>query len=156
MSRKCVHLPAALRPMQTGWRGNEACAPRMQALLSQQRPLSPQQHDACLQHVLLWQYLKRRNVMQLVEVALSLRSQAYSSPGQSGPRRGQRRQRAGSASNFLVALGVPLVLDALAQVCHPQTTTTLEVQTDVMRCHHCACWPLRLSQGVGGCRRTAA
>lgn len=56
-----------------------------------------------LHHVLLWQYLKHRNVMDLVTLSLSQES----------------LPAARSDDCFLSTLGVPIVKWALQQVCIP-------------------------------------
>ena len=78
--------------------------------------------EQCLHHVLLWQYLARRNVMQLVELTLAAdaRDVGVAAGGGDGidktdavaNGRARRRPRA----HFLETLGIPLCRQALAQV----------------------------------------
>lgn len=62
-----------------------------------------------LHHVLLWQYLKHRNVMDLV--TLSLRQES--------------RRRACPDECFLATLGVPIVQWAIQQVCTGLVTSAM-------------------------------
>ena len=87
-------------------------------------PPPPEALDRCLLHVLLWQYLKRRNVMHVVALALQHASPP-ASEAEDAPRRTRRRRagagaaRGGDASgygSFLEDVGVPLALRALSQV----------------------------------------
>jgi hypothetical protein len=73
--------------------------------------LSDTQAELLLHHVLLWQYLKHRNIMDLVSLALSQKV----SPAAETRRRASRRSR-GDGSCFLTTLGVPLIRAAMDMV----------------------------------------
>lgn len=76
-----------------------------------------------LQHVLLWQYLKHRSVMALVELALEHEASCSVGDGQLSARGAPRRSAFdvgdGSGSCFLTEVGVPLVKEAMELVCRP-------------------------------------
>jgi hypothetical protein len=82
----------------------------IQAQLSQVHMSSSSHLEQCLHHVLLWQYLKRCNILQLVEVSVTSRQLA----ARHVPHRTGTFQA--PATNFLMALGVPLLLEAVSQV----------------------------------------
>lgn len=80
-----------------------------------------------LQHVLLWQYLKHRNIMALVELALEHEASGAAADGQLSARGARRRcpfdpddVADASGSCFLTELGIPLVKEAMEQV-RPRT-----------------------------------
>eukprot|EP00892_Ulva_mutabilis_P004455 jgi/Ulvmu1/2381/UM130_0014.1 len=75
-----------------------------------------------LQHVLLWQYLKHRNIMGLVELALEHEAAGGAADGQLSARGARRRMpfdpddnADASGSCFLTELGIPLVKEAMEQ-----------------------------------------
>ena len=79
---------------------------------------------ARLHHVLLWQYLSKRNIMALVELTLSRDAPGSTAAGAStdGAVWDDEADRAKESGNggsgeqcFLLALGVPLMRRALAQ-----------------------------------------
>lgn len=78
-----------------------------------------------LQHVLLWQYLKHRSVMALVELALEHEALSSVGDGQLSARGAPRRTAFDvadgdcSGSCFLTEVGVPLVKEAMELVRRP-------------------------------------
>lgn len=80
-----------------------------------------------LQHVLLWQYLKHRSVMALVELALEHEAGISAGDGQLSARGAPRRTAFdvsdgldSSGSCFLTEVGVPLVKEAMELVRSPK------------------------------------
>lgn len=76
-------------------------------------PASAEGAEQCLHHVLLWQYLSRRNVMHLIELTLAADERTAGSQAGGGSAAAARER---PATHFLETLGVPMCRRALAQV----------------------------------------
>lgn len=86
-----------------------------------------------LQHVLLWQYLKHRSVMALLELALEHETQSAAGDGQLSARGAPRRSAfdtdtPDASGSFLTEVGVPLIKEAMELVLPPYSPPAPRLQ----------------------------